>query len=119
MTVDALSPLRVYPTLPGLFLSWLAMLLIEVVTGEFGGGTGEWTFFRALDEEQMQKLANTKWCFPAVNELLSWVELKCWGVSLFIQPITFLLLSCSPMSFLSPNTLANPLQISCPSHHRD
>lgn len=109
MTVDALSFLRVYRTLPGLFLSSLAMLFIEAATDEFGGGTGEWTFFRSLDEEQMHKLARTKWYFPAVNELLSWVELKCWEVSLSIRPVTFLLLPCSPMSFLSPNTLANPL----------
>jgi hypothetical protein len=38
-----------------LFLSWLATLLVEVATDESDGGTGEWAFFRVLDEEEMQE----------------------------------------------------------------
>jgi hypothetical protein len=52
---DCGCPLSVYPTLPGLFLSWLATLLVEVATDESDGGTGEWAFFRVLDEEEMQE----------------------------------------------------------------
>jgi hypothetical protein len=67
----------------------------------------------------MQEPEHFKWYFPAGNGLLSWVELSCWRIGLPIQPVTFLLLSCPFMSFLTPNTLPSQLQISCPDHHRN
>lgn len=103
MTVDVLS----VSTLPGLFLPCLAVLLVEVAADEFGDGTGEWAFFRALDGKWMEEPAHSKCYFPSGDGLLPWVELECWGISLPIRPIIFLRLALPfpvivPFPFLSP-----------------